>query len=124
MAIVLAWSIARLVFDDSAKPTDSAISLSSGSAGTSNPYGKTATAVPVVIAAPGGGADVVVRDGAGDVVFNGSLAFGDSKTIQASPPVRIQSSDGSVTVGVDGAAASAIGETGVAAQKTYTANAE
>ncbi|MFT4287602.1 RodZ domain-containing protein [Nocardioides sp.] len=122
MAIVLAWSIARLVFNDSSKPTDSAISLSSGSAGTTNPYGNAAAAVPVVITAASGGAEVVVRDGKGDVVFNGSLAFGESKTLQASPPVRVQSSDGSVTVSVDGAAATALGETGAAAQQTYTAS--
>lgn len=121
MAIVLAWSIARLVFDGSPAAPPAAPSLGSGSAGTTNPYGNVAPAVPVVVTAAAGGAEVVVRDGKGDVVFNGSLAFGESRTLQASPPVRIQSSDGSVTVAVDGGAATALGDTGVAAQQTFTA---
>jgi cytoskeleton protein RodZ len=122
MAIVLAWSIARLVMDGSATTPPPAPSLGSGSAGTSNPYGKLAPAVPVTVTAAGGGTEVVVRDGGGDVVFSGSLAFGQAKTLQASPPVRIQASDGSATVSVDGAKAAAVGKTGQAAQQTYTAN--
>lgn len=122
MAIVLAWSIARLVLDHSATTPPPAPSLGSGSAGTNNPYGKTAAAVPVTVTAAGGGTEVVVRDGSGDVVFSGSLAFGQSKTLRASPPIRIQASDGSATVAVDGGKAAPVGETGQAAQKTYTSD--
>ncbi|GAB7005950.1 hypothetical protein JCM18899A_34230 [Nocardioides sp. AN3] len=122
MAIVLAWSVARLVFDGSTTAPPPAPSLGSGSAGTGNPYGKPAAAVPVTITAAGGGADVVVRDGGGDVVFSGSLAFGQSKTLRASPPVRVQASDGSTTVAVDGGKPEAVGETGRAAQQTYGSN--
>jgi cytoskeleton protein RodZ len=122
MAIVLAWSIARLVLDHSSTTPPPAPSLGSGSAGTTNPYGKLAAAVPVTISAAGGGAEVVVRDGSGDVVFSGSLAFGESKTLRASPPVRIQASDGSTTVAVDGGKATPVGKTGQAAQQTYTAD--
>jgi cytoskeleton protein RodZ len=118
MAIVLAWSIARLVLDHSSTTAPPAPSLGT----SSNPYGKVAKAVPVTVSAAGGGADVVVRDGSGDVVFSGSLAFGQSKKLQVSPPIRIQSSDGSTTVSVDGGKATAVGETGAAAQQTYTAN--
>jgi hypothetical protein len=120
MAIVLAWSIARLVMDGSTTTPPPAPSLGSGSAGTGNPYGKLAPAVPVTITAAGGGTEVVVRDAGGDVVFSGSLAFGESKTLQASPPVRIQASDGSATVSIDGGKAAAVGKTGEAAQQTYT----
>jgi hypothetical protein len=56
------------------------------------------------------------------VVFSGSLAFGASKTLRAAPPVRVQASDGSATVSVDGGKPSRVGETGQAAQKTYTAD--
>ncbi|WP_344048678.1 helix-turn-helix domain-containing protein [Nocardioides panacihumi] len=122
MAIVLAWSVARLVLDSSTTTPPPAPSLGSGSAGTGNPYGKLAPAVPVTITAAGGGAEVVVRDGGGDVVFSGSLAFGESKTLRASPPVRIQASDGSTTVALDGGKAAPVGETGQAAQQTYTAD--
>lgn len=120
MAIVLAWSIARLVMDGSSTTPPPAPSLGSGSAGTSNPYGKLAPAVPVTITAAGGGTEVVVRDAGGDVVFSGTLAFGQSKTLRAAPPVRIQSSDGSATVSVDGRKATPVGETGTAAQRTYS----
>jgi len=120
MAIVLAWSIARLVLDGSSTTPPPAPSLGSGSAGTGNPYGKLAPAVPVTVTAAGGGTEVVVRDAGGDVVFSGSLAFGESKTLRASPPVRVQASDGSATVSLDGGKATAVGETGEAAQQTYT----
>ncbi|UDY25070.1 helix-turn-helix domain-containing protein [Nocardioides sp. Kera G14] len=119
MSVVLLWSIARLVFDGASPEPTGTIGLSSGSAGTSNPYGKLAPAVPVVLNAASGGASVVVRDAGGNVVFSGDLAFGESKTLRVSPPVRIQSSDGSLTVAVDGAKAKAVGETGVAGQRIY-----
>ncbi|MFT4264046.1 MAG: helix-turn-helix domain-containing protein [Nocardioides sp.] len=119
MSVVLLWSVARLVFDGASPDPTPSIGLSSGSSGTSNPYGKLAAAVPVVLTAAGGGAEVVVRDAGGNVVYTGSLAFGESTTVQVSPPVRVQSSDGSLTVAVDGAKASAVGETGVEGQRIY-----
>ena len=74
-----------------------------------------------MLTAAGGGAHVVVRDGTGKVVFTGSLAFGQSRTLQVSPPVRIQSTDGSLEVTVDGQDHGAIGKTGQPAQDVYTA---
>ena len=44
----------------------------------------------------------MVRDGAGTIVFNGDLAVGESRTVKAAPPVRVQTSDGAVEVTVDG----------------------
>ena len=122
MAVVLVWSVARLVMAGSPSSPAPQISLDSGSAGTTNPYGKTASPVPVVLTAAGGGAQVVVRDATGSVVFTGDLAFGQSKTLKVSPPVRIQSSDGSLAVSVKGGKPEAIGSIGQSAQKTYTAD--
>ncbi|MCY7395485.1 MAG: helix-turn-helix domain-containing protein, partial [Nocardioides sp.] len=119
MAVVLAWSIARLVVD---QPQDSATdgpSLSSGSAGLTSGSTTLAPAVPVALTAAGGGAKVVVRDGAGTVVFKGDLAFGQARTIKASPPVRVQTSDGSLTVGIDGQDAEPMGRAGRAARDTF-----
>ncbi|MEO6510268.1 MAG: helix-turn-helix domain-containing protein [Nocardioides sp.] len=100
MAIVLAWSIARLVMDG---PVDLGNQpVLNGSGGPNHRGAAAAPAVPVVISAPGSGARVIVRDGAGTVVFNGDIAFGASKSLSVSPPVRIQASDGSVTVSVKG----------------------
>ena len=79
MALVLAWSIARLIMD-------SPIELR-------RPAGPQRLAVRPRRQAsarrsrccwtrPAGGAHVVVRDGAGKVVFNGDLAYGETRTRQ------------------------------------------
>ncbi len=111
MTVVLAWSVARLVMDHPTTVSPSSPSLADGSAGLTS-GGQAAAPVPVVLTAAGGGAHVVVRDGTGKVVFTGSLAFGQSRTLQVSPPVRIQSTDGSLEVTVDGQDHGAIGKTG------------
>ena len=64
---------------------------------------------------------VVVRDGGGRVLFKDSIAFGATHTLEVSPPVRIQSSDGSLEVTVDGQEHGAMGETGQSAQDVFTA---
>ena len=121
MAVILVWSVARLVIDGTQhEPEAGAIQLD-GSAGTDSPYGKTSP-VPVTISAAGGGAHVVVRDSRGKVVFSGDLAFGESKELQVTPPLRVQTSDGSLKVAVGDGKAKALGKTGEAAQRTYTAN--
>ncbi len=119
MTVVLAWSVARLVMDQPSTTSPSSPSLADGSAGLTS-GGQAAAPVPVVLTAAGGGAHVVVRDSTGKVVFTGSLAFGQSRTLQVSPPVRIQSTDGSLEVSVDGQDHGAIGKTGSPAQDVYT----
>ncbi|QBR91451.1 helix-turn-helix domain-containing protein [Nocardioides euryhalodurans] len=119
MALVLAWSVVRLI-------TDSPVELRSdtpvlnGSAGVDNGQGRAAPKVPVLLTAEGGGAQVVLRDGTGTVVFDGGLAFGESRTFQVSPPVRIQTSDGSLTATVDGEERGALGVTGERATDIFT----
>ena len=119
MALVLAWSIARLVMDT---PPDlrgdtPVLNGSGGPQGTGN--APAAAPVVVVVTAPSGGAQVVVRDGAGTEVFKGNLAVGETRELKASPPVRVMSTDGSVTVSLADGAARAVGEPGVAGQGTY-----
>ncbi|HEX5090099.1 MAG TPA: RodZ domain-containing protein [Nocardioides sp.] len=122
MTVVLAWSVARLVMDNPSTVSPASPSLADGSAGlTSGSTSVDAAKVPVVLTAAGGGAHVVVRDGTGKVVFTGSLAFGQSRTLQVSPPVRIQTTDGSLEVTVDGKSHGAVGRTGQPAQDVYTA---
>ena len=75
--------------------------------------------VPVVVEASSGGAHVVVRNGAGDIEFNGDLSYGETKTVEASPPVRVQSSDGAVQVSVDGQDRGPLGAEGQPAQNTF-----
>jgi cytoskeleton protein RodZ len=116
MAIVLAWSIARLIMDSPVELHAKPVLNGSPSSAT-----KLGPPVPVVLDAAAGGAHVVVRDGAGDVVFNGDLAYGESRTVKASPPVRVQSSDGALRVDVDGQDRGPLGADGQPAQNTFAA---
>jgi cytoskeleton protein RodZ len=122
MALVLAWSIARLVMDTppELRGATPVLNGSGGPQGAGN--APLADAVPVVVSAAAGGAKVVVRDGAGEVVFKGSLAVGQKRELDASPPVRVQSTDGAVTVSIAGGAARPVGEPGVAGQGTFVAD--
>ncbi len=119
MALVLAWSVARLVMDGPVELRQDTPVLN-GSAGVDNGQGRAAPAVPVRLVAEGGGARVVVRDGTGAVVFSGNLAFGETRTFQVSPPVRVQTSDGSLTATVDGEDRGSLGTTGEPAQDIFT----
>jgi len=121
MALVLAWSVARLIMDS---PVElQAAPVLNGSAGVDNGPGRAPAApkIPVLLNAEGGGARVVVRDGTGAVAFVGNLAFGESKLLEVSPPVRVQTTDGSLTATVDGQEQGALGATGKPAQNTFTA---
>jgi hypothetical protein len=119
MALVLAWSIARLVMDS--PDLSGAAPVLNGSAGVDNSAPQAAgEPVPVVLTAAGGGARVVVRDATGKVVFTGNLTFGETKKVEAAPPVRVQSSDGSLEIGIAGESRGALGATGEPAQNTFT----
>ncbi|GGD31751.1 helix-turn-helix domain-containing protein [Nocardioides daphniae] len=117
MALVLAWSVARLVMD-APQGTDGTPVLN-GSGGPGGVGNSLADPVKVKVAAPTSGAEVVVRDAGGSIVFQGDLAIGESTEVKAAPPVRVQASDGSVTVSVAGKKRGAVGEAGEPAQGTY-----
>ena len=117
MALVLAWSIARLIMDSPVELHGSTPTLN----GSPSSQGRLAAPVPVKLQAAGGGAHVVVRDGAGEVVFNGDLPYGKQKVLKASPPVRVQSSDGALRVTVDGQDRGPLGASGQPAQNTFAA---
>jgi hypothetical protein len=122
MALVLAWSIARLVMDTPPELRNATPVLN----GSGGPQGAgtapLAEPVAVVVSAAAGGAQVVVRDGAGEQVFKGALAVGQTRELEASPPVRVMSSDGAVTVSLAGGEARPVGEPGVAGQGTFVAD--
>lgn len=119
MALVLAWSIARLVMDTppELRGTAPVLNGSGGPQGAGN--APLADPVPVVVTAVSGGARVVVRDASGKEVFSGPIAAGGTQELKASPPVRVDSTDGAVTVSLAGGDARAVGEPGVAAQGTF-----
>jgi hypothetical protein len=119
MALVLCWSIARLVMDAPPELRGATPVLNGSGGPNGGGVAPAADPVPVVVSAPAGGAHVVVRDGSGEIVFKGNLAVGDAKQLDAAPPVRVQSTDGAVTVGLSGQEARPVGEPGVAGQGTY-----
>jgi hypothetical protein len=120
MTLVLAWSVARLVMDSPvALPSNTPVL--NGSDGTNNAFELVGDPVPVELKAVGGGAHIVVRDGNGQVAFTGNLAFGESQTLKGvAPPVRVQSSDGSLVVELDGKDQGPLGAEGQPAQDTFT----
>ncbi len=119
MALVLAWSVARLVMDGPVELRQQTPVLN-GSAGVDNGPGNAAPAVPVRLTAEGGGAFVRLRDGSGAMVFQGNVAFGETRSFEVSPPVRVQSTDGSLMVSIDGDDRGALGATGEPAQNMFT----
>ncbi len=110
MALVLAWSIARLVMDGPVDLRDEPVL--NGSGGPNHQGAALAPAVPVVISAPSSGARVIVRDGAGAVASPATSRSAATKTLSVSPPVRVQATDGSVTVSVDGEDHGPLGKAG------------
>ena len=117
MAVVLAWSVARLVMDVPNEVRSTPVL--NGSGGPAGNSGAAVAPVKVVVQAPSSGAEVVVRDSAGTVVLQGSLAIGDEQVVSATPPLRVQTTDGSVTVTVAGKKRGPVGEAGEPAQGTY-----
>lgn len=113
MGAVLVWSVARLVMDGPAPVADAPVlgDLSNATTTQGDP-------VKLTLTAAGGGATLNVRDAAGKIVFEGNLAFGQTTELKVVPPIRIYSTDGSVTYAVGGARAKALGETGAEASKT------
>ena len=85
MALVLAWSVARLITDSPVELRDPVPQLS-----TAGSDQRRSTRCRWCSTAAGGGAEVVVRDGANELVFKGSLAFGETKALtKVSQPVRV-----------------------------------
>ncbi|MDQ4051559.1 MAG: helix-turn-helix domain-containing protein [Actinomycetota bacterium] len=119
MAVILVWSIVRLVMDSS-DPVTPPNPFSDGSGGPNGNAGAAgADPVPVVLTAAGGGARVVVRDAEGEIVYDGQLSFGQSVTLEAAPPVRISTTDGSLEVNFDNEQRGPLGATGQQGQNTY-----
>ncbi len=117
MALILCWSVARLVTGGPAHVADQAVL--SGSGGPNHTSVPAAKPVPVVLTASDGGARVVVRNGVGTVVFSGELALGQQHRLQVSPPVRVQSTDGAVRVEVAGQSRGRMGPAGRPASASY-----
>ena len=117
MAVVLLWSVARLV-TDAPTPVSDQPPLNGSPGNTARLSGST-TRVPVSFTAVSGGARVVVRDGRSRVVFDEDLPFNQTAKLVVAPPVRINSTDGGLVVTVDGKAQGSLGSSGQDAARTY-----
>ncbi len=117
MAVVLVWSVARLVMDGPVPLSDQPV-LNGSPGGRATLSGAT-TEVPVTLTAATGGARVIVRDARQQVVFDAQLAFMQTAELSVAPPVRISTTDGGLLVTVDGTDEGALGATGQDAQRTY-----
>jgi cytoskeleton protein RodZ len=118
MAVVLVWSIARLVMDGPVPLSDQPV-LNGSPGGKATLSGATTKKVPVTFTAATGGARVIVRDGRQQVVFDEELPFMQTAKLDVVPPVRISSSDGGLTVSFDGDDEGALGATGQEAQRVF-----
>ncbi len=119
MAAVLVWSIAQLVMGGPVELSKPPVLNQSG--GLPKAGAGQADPIAVTLTAAGGGAEVVVRDASGDLVFDGNLAFGQTSELKVVPPVRIWTSDGSVTAAIGADDAKPLGETGAEVNKTLVA---
>jgi len=117
MAVVLVWSIARLVMDGPVPLSDRPVL--NGSPGGKAALSGATTKVPVEFTAVTGGARVIVRDGKQQVVFDEELPFMQTARLSVVPPVNISSSDGGLQVSVDGEDEGALGATGEDAKQTF-----
>ncbi|WP_122817878.1 helix-turn-helix domain-containing protein [Nocardioides pantholopis] len=114
MVLVLAWSVARLVMDGPTALNDAPpLNGSGGIVAAGDP-------VPVVLDAAGGGAAVKVVDGTGRTVFDGDLAFGQTRVLRkVVTPVRVTSSDGSLKITLADGKPVEVGKTGSRSSRTF-----
>lgn len=119
MGAVLVWSVARLVMGGPAPVGEEPVLNQSGGITEMTTKG---TPVKLRLTAAGGGATLNVRDADGKIVFEGNLAFGQSSELKVVAPIRIYSTDGSITYAVGGGEPKALGETGAEVTKTVIAS--
>ncbi len=98
LSLVLLWSAVRLFAGDSQVTLENPPPVLNGSSGLGPGYGPARVAepqqVPLTVSTANAGAHVEVRDGDGVLVYEADLAIGQSKQLQAAPPVTVAASNG------------------------------
>ncbi|MBD8869845.1 helix-turn-helix domain-containing protein [Nocardioides donggukensis] len=118
MALVLAWSVARLAMDTPAE-IQSPAPLLNGSEGPGPAAVPTNVTIKLTAERP---SNLVVRNGRGKVVFDAPVEYGEVHRIDVRAPVTVQASDaGAIAVAVDGRTRGTVGRDGQSARKTYRA---
>jgi len=114
MALVLAWSVARLVMDQPTRLAPPDVSLNGSQGPTRHQADAAGPSVPVTLTALAP-VHVVVRDDLGEVLFAGDLEPGVDKTFGSlTLPVWVKTSDGGMlSTTVDGEDRGVMGEAGM-----------
>ena len=121
MALILAWSLARLVMDDPTELQRQPLPLNGSPVDTHQPANVIAEPVAVKLSAVKADVQVVVRDGNGEIVFSGDLPLGQTKRLEVQPPVKIKTSDGgAMEAKVAGEDQGTLGTLGVPARATFS----
>jgi len=125
LTLILIWSGVRLFAGDSQEVYENPPPVLNGSAGLTSSYGEPqAPAGPPPVAttltAVNAGAHVEVRDGDGNLVFEGDLVIGEVKRVEVDAPVTVSSDNGgALAVTLDGKDMGFIGEPDVPATEVY-----
>ncbi|CAM3243731.1 RodZ domain-containing protein [Nocardioides dubius] len=118
MAVVLAWSIARLAMDRDTEVQNPAASLSNGS--TSEPSSSAGVANVTAKITATASTSLKVVNAKGRVVFAEDVLAGDVHRLDVTPPFKVTVSDGAaVTVMVDGVERGTVGPAGKKVTKIY-----
>ncbi len=99
LCLVLVWGVVRFFSAEPAELVQNPAPVLNGSAGLpSDPRpadaGPAADPLPVTLVAADADSPVVVRNGAGRIMFSGDLELGERQRLRVSLPVRIRASDG------------------------------
>ena len=128
LAVVLVWSLVRLVAGAGGPALEEPPPMLNGSGGigaVARPpqqaqQAPAARPVATSLTAVNGGTHVVVRDGQGAVVFRGDLVIGEVQQLEVSPPVTVAADDGSVlSVSLGGRDLGFVGEAQAPTTRTY-----
>ncbi len=108
LALILVWSAVRLFAGSEQATFENPPPVLNGSAGLSSGYGeprKPAGPPPLAttLTAVNAGTHVEVRDGDGELVFEGDLVIGEVKRLEVDPPVTVSGDNGgALAVALDG----------------------
>jgi hypothetical protein len=129
LALVMTWGVVRLFASEPPQLLQSPAPVLNGSAGVGSgpvhgsPGGAPApTAAPIRLTLLGAhnGSTVVVRNGAGKVVWAGTIAVGEKRTFRAVPPVSVRARDaGALEASVNGHDKGSLGRLGEPGRRTF-----
>ena len=119
LSLVLIWSAVRLFAGDTQEMLENPPPVLNGSGGLNGYAPNVPQPVDTTLTASSGGAHVTVRDGNGDVVFDGDLLLGQSRSVEVDPPITVTSDDGGVSVALAGTDQGFLGQAGQPATKVF-----